>query len=138
MDRNDRQVTASHGLREYAVDGDALRQSSALLDLSFEPIFAWDLAGGITEWNIGAEMLYGFSKSEAIGRPSHDLLRSVFSIPLQTFLNDLETAGSWSGEIRHFAKDGREILVESRQQVIGSGGRQFVIEINRPITQRRA
>jgi PAS domain S-box-containing protein len=120
------------------VDVDVMRQRSALIDLSFEPIFVWDLDGGITDWNAGAEMLYGFTFAEAVGRRSHHLLRSIHTTPFEQYLGRLETDGHWSGEIRQFTKDGREIWIESRQQIIHSAGRRLVIEINRHITTRRA
>jgi two-component system CheB/CheR fusion protein len=133
---NDQQL--KHRQKAVDTEVDAIRQRAALIDLSFEPIFVWQLDGGITEWNAGAEMLYGFTRSEAVGRRSHDLLRSLHPIQLDKFLIDLGTEGHWSGEIRQFTKDGLEVLVESRQQVIESAGRRHVVEINRPITERRA
>ena len=44
-----------------------LSLKSALIDLSDEAIFAWDLDDGIVEWNTGSERLYGYSRNEAIG-----------------------------------------------------------------------
>lgn len=133
---NDQQL--KHRRKAVEREVDAIRKRAALIDLSFEPIFVWELDGGITEWNAGAEMLYGFTRSEALGRRSHDLLKSVHPVPLDKFLDLLKIKGHWSGEVHQFTKDGREVLVESRQQVIESGGRRQVVEINRPITERRA
>src|SRR6187549_4148370 len=130
---NDQQL--KHRRKAVDTEVDAIRKRAALIDISFEPIFVWELDGAITEWNAGAEMLYGFTRSEAIGRRGHDLLRSVHPIPLNKFLDLLRAKGHWSGEIRQFTKDGREVLVESRQQVIESAGRPHVVEINRPITE---
>ena len=111
---------------------------SALVDISYEPIFVWDIDSGITEWNAGAEMLYGYPRAEALGRHSHELLGSIYSVRLEQYLKELETDGGWSGEIRQFTRDGHEILIESRQQIIAANGRRLVIEINRHITERRA
>jgi hypothetical protein len=36
-------------------------RAAALLMLSYEPMFAWGLDGGMDFWNSGAEWLYGFA-----------------------------------------------------------------------------
>ena len=41
-----------------------------LLSLSYEAMFAWQWDGPIEFWNAGAERLYGFSPSEAVGVPA--------------------------------------------------------------------
>ena len=54
------------------------QRMSDLLALSYEPILAWRLDGGIEGWNAGAERLYGFPSEEALGRVSHTLLTTSF------------------------------------------------------------
>ena len=54
---------------------EALRRQSDLLRLSFDAIIVWRLGGVIESWNRGAEQLYGYSESEALGRVTHELLR---------------------------------------------------------------
>jgi PAS domain S-box-containing protein len=115
----------------------ALQRQASLINLSFEPIFAWSLEGGIVEWNAGAEQLYGYTRVEALGRVSHDLLRTVHPIPLKTLVAVLERDGQWAGELRHTTKDGREVMVESRQQIIDLDGQRLILETNRDVTERR-
>ncbi|MFN0277543.1 MAG: PAS domain S-box protein [Pyrinomonadaceae bacterium] len=91
---------------------------SALIDLSYEPIFVWDWKDGIIEWNAGAERLYGFERSEVLGENGHELLATKHPVSLRRFLKKLATDGYWIGEVRHTTKDGRELIVESRQQVM--------------------
>jgi hypothetical protein len=38
------------------------------LDQSHDAIFTWKIGGGITYWSRGAELLYGYTAEEAIGR----------------------------------------------------------------------
>ncbi len=116
---------------------DLLRRQAALINLSYEPIFAWDLESGITDWNTGAEKLYGYSKFEAIGRQSHLLLKTQHPIPLESLIKILESDGYWSGEVRHVTKDGRTVFVESRHQLVESNGMRLVLESNRDITERK-
>ena len=51
-----------------------------LVTLSYEPMLAWKLDGAIEFWNAGAERLYGFPSSEAVGTVSHALLQTKFPI----------------------------------------------------------
>ena len=114
-----------------------LTRLAALIDLSYEPIFVWDLDKGIIEWNKGCEQLYGYKGSEAKGRRSHELLKTKFPTSLETFQMNLERDGHWSGELRHITRDGREVVVESRHQLLESSFQKLVLETNRNITERK-
>ena len=53
---------------------EALRQSEERLRLTFESvvdyaIFTMDLEGRIDSWNVGAQRVFGYEESEALGRP---------------------------------------------------------------------
>jgi len=104
-----------------------------LLSLSYEPMLAWRLDGTIELWNIGAERLYGFSPDEAVERSSHVLLQTKFPIPFAELLSQLRSLNRWSGELRHICKDGREVIVDSRMQLLGD----IVLEVNRDVTGQK-
>jgi PAS domain S-box-containing protein len=106
-----------------------------LLALSYEPILTWRLDGGIESWNAGAERLYGFSPEEAVGRVSHALLQTRFPIELADLISQLANGRYWSGELRHTCKDGREVVVDSRMQLLDDGA---VLEVNRDATEIKA
>jgi PAS domain S-box-containing protein len=108
-----------------------------LIDLSFEPIFVWHPTKGIVEWNRGAEQLYGYSREEAIGKPSHSLLHTISPLPSGELIDILKVGKSWTGELEHQAKDGRQIFVESRHQLIETDGETFILETNHDISQRK-
>jgi PAS domain S-box-containing protein len=114
-----------------------VRRQGRLIELSREPIFVWDFESGITEWNAGSEHLYGYTRSDAIGRNPHDLLRTVHPVSRQAFEQTLLEGGAWAGELRHRTRDGREVIVESHQQVITADQRRAVLEANRDITDRK-
>ena len=114
-----------------------LRQKARLIEMSHEAIFSWELDGMIVSWNRGCQELYGYTQSEAIGRSSHELLKSSHSISIDEVLATLHDENEWSGEVRHFAKDGTKVWVDSRQQLLKIGGRRIVLETNRDITDRR-
>jgi PAS domain S-box-containing protein len=103
-----------------------------LLTLSYEPMLSWCLDGSIEFWNAGAERLYGFASEEAIGRTSHSLLRTKFPVEFTELRSQLRNKGHWSGELRHVCKDGHEVIVDSRMQLLGDN---TVLEVNRDVTE---
>jgi len=102
-----------------------------LLTLSYEPMLAWNLDGAIEFWNAGAERLYGFASSEAVGSISHALLQTTFPVDLAEVNSRLRNGRYWSGELRHTCKDGHEVIVDSRMQLLGD---DTVLEVNRDVT----
>src|SRR5262245_11099032 len=94
-------------------------------------MFAWRLDGPVEFWNAGAERLYGFSPNEAVGQSSHTLLRTKFPIEFGELRSHLRNKRVWSGELRHVCKDGREVLVDCRMQLLDDG---TVLEVNRDVT----
>ena len=117
---------------------DAVRRQANLLEQTHDAIIVWEFPRTIIFWNRGAEQLYGFSREEAIGRHSHELLQTVHPLPRLEFEASLEREGEWKGELTHTARDGRKILVESRHVLIREAdGRRLVLETNRDITERK-
>jgi PAS domain S-box-containing protein len=106
-----------------------------LLTLSYEPMFVWRLDGLIEFWNKGAERLYGFAPNEAVGHSSHALLKTEFPIEFTELRSHLLNERYWSGELRHICKDGREVMVDSRMQLLGD---DTVLEVNRDVTEIKA
>jgi PAS domain S-box-containing protein len=117
----------------FLTEREADRHLVELLALSYEPMLAWRLDGPIEFWSAGAEQLYGFSQDEAIGHGSHALLQTKFPLPLPRVRAQLRDTGRWSGELRHIRKDGREVIVDSRMQLLNN----TVLEVNRDITERK-
>jgi PAS domain S-box-containing protein len=114
-----------------------LRRQADLLDQSHDAIFTWKIGGGITYWNLGAEVLYGYTRNEAIGRVSHDLLRTRAQIPMQEVEAQIAREGSWYGELTHTTRDGHEIIVESRHVRVSYDGEPYALETNHDITARK-
>jgi len=115
---------------------DLLRRQQELLDQANEPIFIWELDGGLTYWNRGAEETYGFSREEALDRKSYELLAT--SPRPSVFLESLRSQGHWTGELTNVRRDGQRIVVESRMVLERVGNQsQLVFETNHPITERK-
>jgi PAS domain S-box-containing protein len=115
----------------------SLQRQAELLDQSHDAIFTWKVGGGITYWNRGAEALYGFTAADAMGRCSHELLQTRANIPIHEIEARIAGSGSWYGELTHIARDGREIVVESRHVRVSYDGDTYALETNRDITARK-
>jgi PAS domain S-box-containing protein len=90
---------------------EALREQAKVLDLA--QVIVRDLDGSIVLWNLGSQELYGFSKEEALGQLTHDLLHTEFPEPLERIEEKLSAVGRWEGELVHRKRDGGRIVVFS-------------------------
>jgi two-component system CheB/CheR fusion protein len=82
--------------------------------LRIAPVLVRDLDDRIVFWDRGAEQLFGYPAAEAVGRISHELLRTRFPRPFEELRASLVAAGQWEGEMTHRRKDGSEINVVCR------------------------
>jgi len=119
--------------------GDTLLGQARLIDLSHDAVITMDIRRRIITWNKGAEEIYGWPERQAAGRLIHELLRTVSSIPLRDINELLLRERRWEGEMRQVARDGRPLVVESRQVLLGDGlSSEFrLLAINRDITARK-
>lgn len=73
--------------------------------------------GSINFWDDTAELAYGYSRLQAVGSRSHDLLQTVFPCPLSDINDQLLKSQHWEGELIHTVKDGVRVKVLSRWQL---------------------
>jgi len=122
---------------ELRASRERLLEQASLLDMARDAILVCDLDRVVRYWNTGAERIYGWSASEALGRAAKDLLADpgVGDLAWAETLAD----GEWRGELRHRTRDGRELLVESRWSLVrdGRGRPRSVLEINTDVTESR-
>jgi PAS domain S-box-containing protein len=89
-----------------------LRRRAAIVDFSTDAILTKDLDCNITEWNRGAEHMYGYSAAEIVGRPVSSLIPAERRGEEQAIFNRI-----LSGEVidayetQRVAKDGSVIEV---------------------------
>ncbi len=112
-------------------------EKATLLDLANDAIFIKTKSSGdaISYWNKGAERLYGWTASEALGRSPAELLHTSYPIPLA----EIEQHEVWEGELSHSTRDGRRIIVASRWTTLRNESSQPIgwMEINTDITDRK-
>jgi PAS domain S-box-containing protein len=117
----------------------ALREQAALLDLTHDTVFVRNMNDVISYWNRGAEELYGWTRDEAVGRVSHDLMQTIFPTPVERMSAQLLQQGRWEGELVHTRRDGSQVVVASRWslQRDQDGRPTGVLETNNDITERK-
>lgn len=114
-------------------------EQAELLDLAFDAIFAHSFMDHrIVSWNQGAERLYGWTSSEAVGRRNVQLLNTSFPAPLRQIERELLQTGTWEGQLVQQHKDGRLLVVASRWATRTRDGTlpDLILEIDRDITPR--
>ena len=123
---------------ELAKTIDLLKEQAELLDLAHDAILVRDPDAVVRYWNSGAETTYGWTKEEALGKNSRDLLKTQYPISLDDIVSCALDTGQWEGELRQITKDGIPIIVASRWGVHKSidGDLLGFLVINRNITER--
>ncbi len=124
---------------------EALRQANDLFRLavvvreSQDALTVQDLDGRIIAWNPGAERMYGWSESEALGMNMRDLIP-----PDAREEESLRTARTVQGEIvpahaaRRLAKDGKGLAVEATATALIDGtGKVYAIASTERIQEAR-
>jgi len=125
-------ATIERHIHERRRVANLLANQARLIDLSPDAIIRANGNGAITGWNAGAQQIYGWTEQEALGRTADDLMHTGSPFPTPQ-------GGSWAGELVHTRRDGRQIVVESRQvlQLDGAGRTAGYLEIDRDITERK-
>src|SRR5213593_436992 len=127
-------------VREHARSEAALAQTAAIVAFSDDVIIGKRLDGVITTWNEGAQRLYGYAPSEAVGRPISLIIPPELAAELPTILERL----SRGARIDHFettrvAKSGRRIDVSVTVSPVRDPWGRIIgaSSIARDITHRR-
>ena len=118
---------------------DILKLKSIAFDHLFDALVVTDLQGIITDWNKGAEGLYGYSKEEAVGQPVNVLhVPEDSDLLISEVISSVEKYGKWSGEVRMLHKNGDIGWIESMCVPIYDSNNQMVgaLGVNRDITVR--
>jgi PAS domain S-box-containing protein len=115
-----------------------LAEQARLLDLTNDAIIVRDWQDRITYWNRGAEQMYGFRAKEALGKTTHQLLKTTHRGNYERIRKNLELDNHWSGELVHTRKDGNKIVVLSRWSMERDmrGRPVSILETNTDITAR--
>lgn len=113
-------------------------EQAALLDKAHDAILVRDLDHHVQFWNKSAELLYGWTAEEAMGRVVTDL---IYADPA-TFQEATEltlSKGEWSGEIEQITRSGIRLTVSCRWTLVkdDQGVPKSILSINADITDRK-
>ena len=116
-----------------------LRNQADIIERAQDAILVRDFTSDrISVWNSGAERLYGWNASEAIGRPLGELIYDKLD-DRRVLIDQLISTGEFRGEIAHRAKDGHKVIVDARVTLVRheDGTPRSVLGINTDITDRK-
>lgn len=117
---------------------ETLREQARVLDLG--QVLIRDLDSRIVLWSLGAEKLYGYTREEAVGQISHELLGTQFPETVESIEEKLHSTGMWEGELVHRKRDGGTVEVASVWALHEDSQRTptRILESNTDITRRKA
>lgn len=118
-----------------------IQEQAALLDKAHDAIEVRDLEHRLIYWSKGAELLYGWSAEEFIGKNPDEFLYKDKEEPLQLIeaKRRILEEGEWIGELSQLTKEGKEIIVVSRWTLVhdSKGNAKSILRINTDITERK-
>lgn len=89
------------------------------VNLATEALYFTDEQLLIKSWNHGAEVLFGYTAEEAVGRNSVELLKTDISTDAyKAALADMTSVGHWTGEVKLKNKNGELIHIHSSLSAI--------------------
>jgi PAS domain S-box-containing protein len=136
-------VTQVLGVAEDVTDRrhgeERLREQAALLDLTHEAIFVQDMEYRVRYWNRGAEKLYSWPATEAMGRDLLHLLAVGSPADLSDARNAVLQDGVWTGILPQRTRDGRDLVVQSSWTLVRepSGAPRSILVVNTDVTEAR-
>ena len=97
-----------------------------------EAMIVRDSDGTIRYWSKEAEVIYGWTPQQVLGRRSHDVFKTRFPTSLPAIEKDMREKMSWEGQLIHRRRDGSHITVTSRWHVQHNPDNQSltVVEVN--------
>jgi PAS domain S-box-containing protein len=96
------------------------------------------MEGRIIAWSQGIERRYGFTRADALGKISHELLKTEFPRALQKIEATLVSEMTWSGVLIHHRADGSAVPVATQWYVKHDGNdKARVTEVHSDLTSDR-
>lgn len=105
-------------------------------ELTIGHFFVKSKKAEIIYWSRGARESYGYNGYEALGKVSHQLLKTVFPNSLKEIELSISKTGEWQGELTHISKSGCAISVGSHQRLYErpDGRSPIIVEVSTRIS----
>ena len=132
-------VAIRHDITERKLGEERIAEQAALLDEARDAIMVRNLDETIVYWNKGAELLYGWTAAEAIGRRAQELLFREVPPQFEDAQRITAETGQWAGELNQLKKDGRAIIIQSSWTLVRdeSGAPHQKLVVNTDITEKK-
>jgi PAS domain S-box-containing protein len=129
MDTTDRKAAAQK-----------IQEQAALLNITTDAIIVWDLDSQIKFWNKGAESIYGWTATEAIGVRAEQLFCPDIPLETSAAFNTVQQRGAWQGELHKLTKTGTAVTVESRWTLVRdeAGNPASILSVDTDITEKKS
>lgn len=129
--------TVARDISERKRAEERLREQAALLDQAPDAIMMCDLQQQIRYWYKGAERMYGWQSSEAVGCDLGELLGAKELVA--EAWQELLACGVWRGEMRCRTQQQAEIINDCHWTIVrdGAGNNQAILIINTDITEKK-
>jgi diguanylate cyclase (GGDEF)-like protein/PAS domain S-box-containing protein len=113
---------------------------AALLDQLDAAVLVTDMTGCVLSWNSGAELLYGWTSQEAVGRSARELVVPDDGQAAERLVLELRRSGRWDGELAVRRKDGSTFTAYVRNRLIldENGGPSAIVGVAVDISERIA
>ena len=126
-------------INDRKIAEEKIRVQADLIEKVSDAIISTDLHFIIITWNKGAEIIYGITAEEAIGKPIDKLLRyNYVGTTSEDSLHELVEKGGWQGEVTYIQRDRKRVhlmcsvtrLTNEKNEIYG------YIAVNRDITDK--
>jgi PAS domain S-box-containing protein len=127
-------------ITERKAEQQKIQEQAALLDIATDGIIVRDLNNQIQFWNQGAESIYGWQATEAMGRKTTELLYADIPPEIEIASNAVRKQGIWQGELHKLTKAGKAVIIESRWTLVrdGSGNPRSILSVDTDITEKKS
>ncbi len=133
-------IAVQRDITERKQTEEALRLSDEVLRQMPDAVLLTDLELNIQKWMGKAEEIFGYTASEAIGKPVTFLLGpDSKAITKESVIKKIQETGTFCGEIICRKKDNSEVPIEATAKTLydRSGNPIGFVSINRDITERK-
>jgi PAS domain S-box-containing protein len=116
-----------------------LREQAELLSQAREAVMLIGLDDRISYWNQGAELTYGWTRAEVLGKTATELFGPATAVELERMRRITATKGECEGEVKLQDKTGRALIIAARVTLIRSEAGEPVgcLAIGTDITEKK-
>ena len=117
-----------------------IAEQATMLASANDAIIGYDADFRVTFWNLSADLMYGYSEAEAMGRASTEFLHPVYiGVTREQMVERISAEGHIEAESLRTTRDGRQLSIEAHVIALRDeqGGITGYVSVDRDITDRK-